>query len=404
MIFDNLGVLDSSARITFERATEGHIFDQVNGAGISPPLMELTVGTDVKSQSVVVNDGQGRRQRRRRRLQTTQRRIVFDVVVGFKSTTTYEDINAIIGDAFNSAAERNQYLDRLQRQGNNLFSSINDVQVEVGGVPQNEVDEEPNGIGLPVIIGSVAGGLSLVIVGMLVYIMYCRKRSKPLNTQSQATPTTVAASGERMNTEVRVEPQDEVSTLGDPTYTQGMAMAALEKDDTVTPSIVSGDYDYARKYGMRPTLTSSVADSARSADLLGSIDMSARGEASSEDLSAFGLAKMDTSLFSDDASFEQQFTEIETRFEVLAPAGKLGMVIDTPNGQVPVVHAIKDSSVLSDTVQVGDRLISVDDEETTMMTAMQVSKLISAKADNPSRTLVFARTRNRAGTEELIGA
>ena len=105
---------------------------------------------------------------------------------------------------------------------------------------------------------------------------------------------------------------------------------------------------------------------------------------------------MDNSIFSDDMSFEQQFVEVEERFEVDAPAGKLGMVIDTPSGGVPIVHAIKNSSILADRVEVGDRLISVDDEDTTGLTAMQVSKMISQKAENPSRILVFARTRARA--------
>ena len=105
------------------------------------------------------------------------------------------------------------------------------------------------------------------------------------------------------------------------------------------------------------------------------------------------LGRIGDSLFSDDASFEQQFAEEEERFDVVAPAGKLGMVIDTPNGGLPVVHAIKDTSVLADSVRVGDRLLSVDGEDCTAMSAMQVSKLISLKSEKPARVLVFARSR-----------
>lgn len=107
------------------------------------------------------------------------------------------------------------------------------------------------------------------------------------------------------------------------------------------------------------------------------------------------LGRMGESLFADDASFEQQFAEPEQRFDVVAPAGKLGMVIDTPNGGMPVVHAIKDTSVLADRVRVGDRLLSVDEEECTAMTAMQVSKLISLKSEKPARVLVFARSLSK---------
>lgn len=109
-------------------------------------------------------------------------------------------------------------------------------------------------------------------------------------------------------------------------------------------------------------------------------------------MSKFG--RVGDNLFADDGSFEQQFVDPEERFDVVAPAGKLGMVIDTPNGGVPVVHAIKETSVLADQVRVGDRLLSVDGEDCTGMTAMQVSKLISLKSEKPARVLIFSRSNS----------
>lgn len=107
------------------------------------------------------------------------------------------------------------------------------------------------------------------------------------------------------------------------------------------------------------------------------------------------LSQMGESIFSDDASFEEQFNEPEQQvpFEIIVPAGKLGMVIDTPNGGFPIVHAIKDTSILADRVRVGDRLVSVDGQDCTTMTAVQVSKLISLKSDQESRVLVFVRSK-----------
>jgi hypothetical protein len=117
--------------------------------------------------------------------------------------------------------------------------------------------------------------------------------------------------------------------------------------------------------------------------------------------------------FADDVSFEEQFAEMDDEdiqtlkfdddknsianrvkpFEVKAPAGKLGMVVDTPNGGVPVVRALKADSVLSGSVQVGDRLISVDRINVTSMTALEVSNLISLK-QSQSRLLIFCRLDN----------
>lgn len=77
---------------------------------------------------------------------------------------------------------------------------------------------------------------------------------------------------------------------------------------------------------------------------------------------------------------------------VEAPAGKLGVVIDTPDDGAPVVHAVKDTSVIADQIRVGDKLIKVDDEDVRSMTAIKVSKLISKKSANPVRRLTVVRT------------
>lgn len=151
---------------------------------------------------------------------------------------------------------------------------------------------------------------------------------------------------------------------------------------------VGDDYDYTKQYRRDPL--SIGGNTAGTRDRTTSEEFTKMSSANSAAMSKLG--KIGENLFADDASFEQQFADLEERFDVVAPAGKLGMVIDTPNGGVPVVHAIKETSVLADQVRVGDRLMSVDGEDTTGMTAMQVSKLISLKSEKPARVLVFARS------------
>lgn len=164
----------------------------------------------------------------------------------------------------------------------------------------------------------------------------------------------------------------------------GMLMGNLEKDENTAS--VGDDYDYARQY--RQTRNPA---SLSERDRMMSEEYTKSSSVNSATMMA-KLGRMGESLFADDSSFEQQFAEPEERFDVVAPAGKLGMVIDTPNGGSPVVHAIKDTSALSALVRVGDRLLSVDGDDCTAMTAMQVSKLISLKSEKPARVLVFART------------
>lgn len=160
---------------------------------------------------------------------------------------------------------------------------------------------------------------------------------------------------------------------------------------------VGDDYDYTKHYrNARGPL--SISGTTNTRDRTTSEDMSKMSSVQSASMKKLG--KMGEHIFADDASFEEQFKDPEERIDVVAPAGKLGMVIDTPNGGIPVVHAIKDTSVLVDQVRVGDRLLSVDGEDCTGMTAMQVSKLISLKSEKPARVLVFARSSTNTNSAQ----
>ena len=99
------------------------------------------------------------------------------------------------------------------------------------------------------------------------------------------------------------------------------------------------------------------------------------------------------SLFTDEESFERINGTGQKEYEqikVVAPPGKLGVVIDTPLSGSPMVYAIKDTSVLANQVRIGDKLISVDGRDTTQLSAIKVSMLISSK-DKNNRILVFER-------------
>ena len=97
-------------------------------------------------------------------------------------------------------------------------------------------------------------------------------------------------------------------------------------------------------------------------------------------------------IFSDDPTFDQAYEDVrEELLDIYSPAGKLGVVIDTPDDGAPVVHAVKDSSPIAEKVQVGDKLVAVDDDDVRAMTAVKVSKLIRRKSNNASRKLTIIR-------------
>jgi len=102
----------------------------------------------------------------------------------------------------------------------------------------------------------------------------------------------------------------------------------------------------------------------------------------------------DNTIFSEDPTYDEAAygrSRREEMIDIYAPAGKLGVVIDTPNDGAPIVHAVKDTSPIATKIQVGDRLVAVDDQDVRTMTAIQVSKLISKKSVNASRKMTVIR-------------
>jgi hypothetical protein len=152
------------------------------------------------------------------------------------------------------------------------------------------------------------------------------------------------------------------------------------------------DYDYSKAYG-------GVGDTSVVSSAGGTMGDTTRQSAGDVAAVAAARAALGASFDSDAGGgaggaggFREDSNVKEEIIEVDAPSGKLGVVIDTPDDGAPVVHAVKDNSVIADQICVGDKLIAVDDEDVRSMTAIKVSKLISRKSANPSRKLTIVRT------------
>ena len=151
-------------------------------------------------------------------------------------------------------------------------------------------------------------------------------------------------------------------------------------------SVGTLDYDYSKAYGNGEHSVSSAG---------GTFGSNTQNLSLPANAGATGAA---LGPYDDDGSYEEHFHNSgaanvkEEILHIFAPPGKLGVVIDTPDDGAPVVHAVKDSSVVVDKVQVGDKLVAVDDEDVRTLTAIKVSKLISRKSANPSRKLTILRT------------
>lgn len=78
---------------------------------------------------------------------------------------------------------------------------------------------------------------------------------------------------------------------------------------------------------------------------------------------------------------------------------QLGIVVDSSLPGPPVIHAIKDSSVLKDELFVGDRIVYFDGEDTADLSSMQLTRLIGSRSENPIRKFGVIRKVKNADSE-----
>jgi len=182
--------------------------------------------------------------------------------------------------------------------------------------------------------------------------------------------------------ESREGEEDDVSTLHDPFVgLWGDVIPEPHADNTVDESMISSEHNgYVWAVGRQRLNTgggSTITDSA-GASITG-------GSAFTDDHTLEGMYG------TQDAYHEKERSSFGS-LTVIAPSGKLGIIVDNQTGDMPVVVAIKDMSVLHGKIEEGDMLISVDEVDCRGMSSMQVSKLISSRSHNPTRYLVLGRT------------
>lgn len=353
----------------------------------------------------------------RRSLQEQTLKISFDLIMTyFSETPPAPPLQEIFDDAFGSEKERNNYLLKFARADDPDFDSLRVISVaNVQQTPSPEGGSGGSSIGI--IVGVIIG--IVVAFGIAGFLFYRHKKKgkaidenidnkemsmgNAINALKTKEETPVSNSGPadtggeqpqvRWTNEILVDASaDDVSTLGG-SVLAGLNLVEGGNNGTDEPTAsVNLDYDYDRQQYKTD-----------------SDDMRSRSQTDASGTAFTNFSKLGLlgdSVFADDVSFEQQYADEDEAmldggeagrrpkpFEVRAPPGMLGMVIDTPNGGVPVVRAIKPDSILTGRVQIGDRLISVDHQDVTSMTALEVSNLISVKS-NRQRLLVFVRLTN----------
>ena len=74
---------------------------------------------------------------------------------------------------------------------------------------------------------------------------------------------------------------------------------------------------------------------------------------------------------------------------IFAPPGKIGVAIDVLNGQ-PVVHKVRRGSPLENMLQENDIIVAIDDEDTSCLSAADVTSMMVKRIDRV-RKITFVR-------------
>eukprot|EP00554_Chaetoceros_debilis_P004184 CAMPEP_0194095586 /NCGR_PEP_ID=MMETSP0149-20130528/56902_1 /TAXON_ID=122233 /ORGANISM="Chaetoceros debilis, Strain MM31A-1" /LENGTH=1109 /DNA_ID=CAMNT_0038781531 /DNA_START=109 /DNA_END=3434 /DNA_ORIENTATION=+ len=392
--FDDLNEFSGKASTELEQLTSETVESTLEGSHnddfVVKAFLSFQRGIDFSS---MLNDNG------RRRLQTSGLEAGIEIYVQTRSGVTYEteSMREVIARAFDTTEERREFFNELQKRDSS-FRRINMMEVTIDDKRIMNPNPTKEGLRSWIYIGSGIGAGAVVVASFLFIHFRRRHKLKQENFQvfegNRGGPTNEVL--------VNAEDDNDISTMGDPVYggpTGFFAGASAfgQDEPTNASNELSAGYDYNMAYGGAGDMpsvssaggTKSAAGTRALADDLTTDESRIRTH--SVDSSRVSYNQEAISMFEDDNSFEQMYGE-EERIEVVAPPGKLGVVIDTPLNGSPIVHAIKESSVLADRVRIGDQLISVDGEDTREMTAIRVSKLISSKATNPRRYMVFLRS------------
>jgi len=354
-------------------------------------ISEMEVITEITSQDPPYESSPspGRRRRRRFLQINKQQKVSYTQTLKYKTSQPDYDIDMLIQLPLKVAIDRELYITKLKgteidNQTTDAFDSLataSNVRFE------KEIPPGQTGLDMRTIIIIAAGGAGGLVFLCLGFVC-CRRISQKRKGGKEYEGDVPGSL--QMTTYPPYNP-DEVSTLAEPTPRLGVMSSNESLAGYEDKSIATIDYDYSKAYGGGETSVSSAGGTIGS-----KTPYTASGGDTITTSKTGGPEILDgPSLFSDDTSFDAHYRDAPVKEELIdiyAPPGKLGVVIDTPDDFAPVVHAIKDSSVIADKLKVGDKLVAVDDEDVRSMTAIKVSKMISRKSGNPTRKLTVIRT------------
>ena len=293
--------------------------------------------------------------------------LIFDVLVEIRSAWDEYNIYRFIEGPFDTQVEKENFAEFLRSTGCPEFANVGSVDVVVPEADEERTPSDDDSSSAGLIAGLALATVAIVLLGAT--FIYVRIRNKRRQEQDQhEMPLFSGKSSNDYASEIGVETNYDVSTLGDPIPFG----TTRNPTDSSTIGSQSLDYDYQKAYADAQSTTNSLVT------------------AGTNSLNDPSLANF---VFNAD---DDTLNTLEEQYEIVAPSGLLGLILESnvDDGR-PTVNNIKPNSVLAHVVKIGDRLLSVDNEDVSTMRASDVSQLIASKRDQESRILSFCRPKNR---------
>jgi len=285
-------------------------------------------------------------------------------------------INSIAMEPFDNISKRGRFVASLKNGGNGFFDTL--MFATLPTIKKEEVvpAETSKRLDMWVIVGSVVGGLVIIFIMGILYLRWRRDQiyKAPPESEFRIELPVIDDSG-TLNTDPNGGNLSPESIAGFGSNGQDRSVGTIDPDyqDDHTGTVSSaGGTIGSRTFQSHLTPGNNT----------------------------FGTQSIYTNENDDDSfqnhlrSSTDQAHSRQDVFDVIAPAGKLGVVIDTPNSGAPVIHSIKEDCPIAEFLMVGDHIVAVDDENVMSYTAVKVSKMISHRSANPERKFTILRNIN----------
>jgi hypothetical protein len=306
----------------------------------------------------------------------------YDVRVDIRSAINVHNLRRYIGGPFDSSSEKNALVEIMRASTCPEYANILDLrvilpeEVNEAGVTAPVPESADSTANSGVIAGSVvAVAAAATLVAIFIFVRMKRRGDDIMLDEividATQSPGPYGAYDQEIASEIGVQTDLDVSTLGDPIPQSTFHGTGV--GDVSTAGSFSLDYDYKAYCQEVPSITEEVSGQGGAYSLTNSL------------------------VPADDDTFDAQYG-IDEQFEVLAPAGILGLILETNEDGVPTINNIKPASVLANQVRIGDRLLSVDGIDVSLMLASEVSRLIASRKEAPVRKFVFTRVIKEAGS------